>query len=492
MVERRRYKHLIVGTGFGGLCLAAKLKQSGEDDFLLVEKAQSVGGTWRENTYPGAECDIPSSFYSFSFWPNPKWKRKWSDQKQIIDYIHRFTVAQAIDSHIEFGHRVIKADYNDDEKTWMVETSQGILNCRFLTFAVGQLHHPRFPETQGVERFQGQTFHSAEWPAQLDCQGKSVAVIGNAASAVQLVPKVAEQASNVTVYQRSPNWCVPKPNREYTRAEHWLADKVPPIAKLYRMGIWALGEFVIYPIIRGRWPFTALGEWYCKRQINQLIDDPSLREKLVPSYPIGAKRILFTTDYYEALNKDHVELVDSPMQSIDESGINVGDKLAHNSTHRKHDILIYATGFHTNPFLRDIEVRGSQGKLLAEQWQGGATAYLGVQTSGYPNMFMLYGPNTNTGHSSIIFKLEAQVELILRLLERAKASGENTAVEVDAKAEATFNQEIQRRLADTAWDKVEESWYKDAGRVTNNWPGSSREFRSRSLNPNFDHFIFHE
>ncbi len=485
MSETRRVKHLIVGTGFGGLCLAARLKQRGDNDFVILEKADAVGGTWRENTYPGAECDIPSSLYSYSFWSNPTWQHKWSGQQQILQYINQFADEMGVRSHIEFGQKVESAVYDSSAKSWLVKTDRASFEAQFVSFAVGQLHHPRTPNIEGQEHFAGQSFHAAQWPDIRDFSGKSVAVVGNAASAVQLVPEVAKTAERLTVYQRSPNWCLPKMNREYSKFEHWLAEKMPSIARLYRMNIWCMGEFGMYPMIRGRWPFTAIGEYVSKRQLRQIVKDDALREKLIPDYPIGAKRVLFATEYFEALVRPNVELVTDRVTAMDEHGINASDNNDGKLTHRKHDVVIYATGFHTNPFLKEIAVTGKSGRSIAEHWADGAYAYLGVQTADFPNLFMLYGPNTNTGHTSIVYKLEAQCEMILQLTARAGQG----AVAVDEQAEQTFNQEIQHRLTKTAWDKIEDSWYKDGGRVTNNWPGSSREYRRRTKNLNWSHFL---
>ena len=481
-------KHIIVGSGFGGLCLAAQLTLRGEHDFIILEKSDSIGGTWRDNIYPGAECDVPSPLYSYSFWPNPHWQHKWSNQQQIISYIHAFADAHKLQDHVLYGHEVNSAAYNETLKHWRVKTEIGNFQCQFLSFAVGQLHHPSFGDLGGLDEYQGEYIHSARWPEGYDCSDKRVAVIGNAASAVQLIPEVAESAKELTVYQRSPNWCLPKRNREYTKFELKLAERFPIIAQLYRFNLWAQGEYALYSMIRGRWPFTSLGEWVAKKQIENLVSDPVLREKLVPNYPIGAKRILFATDYFKALDDDHVELVTDPILSLNKSGVIT--KAAGGEQNHTHDLLILATGFHTNPFLKNIDVTGVNEKKLSMQWQDGAHAYMGVQTANFPNMFMLYGPNTNTGHTSIIFKLEAQCQMILKLIDRTKSFGGNTSVAVSEVAEINFNKEIQKRLANTAWNKVEDTWYKDGNRITNNWPGSSREYKKRASNPIWEHFVF--
>jgi len=487
----KEFEHVIVGTGFGGLCLAAQLKMRGESNFILLEKENAVGGTWRDNTYPGAECDIPSALYSYSFFGNPNWKHKWSDQSQIVDYINLFTDQFRLRDHIHYGHEVESASYNEYEKKWTVQTSQAKFKSRFVTFAVGQLHHPSIPQIEGLDSFKGEIFHSAQWPKDYDFAGKSVAVVGNAASAVQLVPEVRKVAKQVSVYQRSPNWCLPKPNREYSQLEKKMAERFPAILKMYRFGLWLQGEILLYGMIRGRWPFTKLGEWVAKAQIKSIVKDPILREKLIPQYPIGAKRILFATDYFKALNEENLDLIDAKIKSINESGICVEDQVAdEKETQQQHDAIVFATGFHTNPFLMNIDITGKNDTKLSEHWSQGASAYLGVQTAKFPNMFMIYGPNTNTGHTSVVGFIEGQCQMIIKLINHADKRGASTSITVTEQAENTFNQEIQARLKLTAWDKIKTSWYKVGDRITNNWPGSSVEYRQRTKKLELDHFIF--
>lgn len=459
---------VVVGTGFGGLCAAAKLKGDGLA-VTVLEKADEVGGTWRENTYPGAECDVPSALYSYSFAPNPTWDHKWAKQPQILAYLRRFADEAGVRPLIRFGQTVRRAVWDEGARRWWVETQDMAYEARHLILALGQLHHPMTPEIEGSVSYTGRAFHAARWDHGFDPAGKRVGVVGSAASAIQLVPELAEVAGCLTVYQRSPNWVLPKGDRPYTKVEQALGARVPALARAYRAGLWSMGEYGLYPMIQGRRMQARLGEALCRRAIRRHVADPAMRAALVPDYPIGAKRILLSDRYYPALARPNTELVTDPIERMTEHGLVAG------GTERAHDAVVFATGFRTNPFVPDIEVMGAGGRRLREHWAGGAHAYLGVQTAGFPNLFMLYGPNTNTGHTSIVYKLEAQVGMVRKLI---RAAGEG-AVTVRAKAEETFNDEMQSRLAGLAWSKIDASWYQDRGRITNNWPGPSREYRQR-------------
>lgn len=471
---------VIVGSGFAGLGLAYKLKQAGIDDFIILEKSDGVGGTWRHNTYPGAECDIASSLYSYSFAPNPGWDFKWSKQPQILSYIESFTEDNDLYRHIKFGETVKRAQYSNGR--WRVETQEGqIYDCQFFVSAIGQLHHPATPHFKGKENFTGPSFHSAQWDHAVDLADKNVAVIGVGASAAQLIPEVAKIAKRLTVYQRTPNWIINKHDRPYSKLEQWVASKLPFMAKLYRGGLWCQGEFFIWPVIKGARLRGALVRKLNALEIKKHVKDPEKRSKLTPGYAVGAKRILLSDKYYPAIGCENVTLETSGIAQVLKDGIRTSSGAVH-----QHDVIIYATGFHTNPFLKEIDVAGEEGLSLREHWKEGAYAYLGVTTSGFPNMFMLYGPNTNTGHTSIIYKLEAQFEHILQLIEK---TGSGT-VKVDAKAETAYNEEAQEKLSKLAWAKIDASWYKDGARVTNNWHGGSTEFKRRLENPIFEHFTF--
>lgn len=449
--------------------MAIKLQQAGLGPFLVLEKAPDVGGTWRDNHYPGAECDVPSALYSYSFERKTDWDYQWSGQPQILDYINNVVDKHRLRDHIRCNSELVAASYDDARSLWRLQLAGGeALETRFLVSAVGQLHKPNVPCIEGQSRFAGTQFHSADWPRDLSLEGKSVAVIGSAASAVQFVPPVAGQAERLTVYQRSPNWLARKRDRPYTDREKALLRRFPFIKSLARLKIYLRNELIPYSAIKGNRLTSWLLRKACLSYLHDVVADEELRRKLTPDYPIGAKRILTANGYYEALVRDNTELVTDAVERLDETGIVSAD-----GKHRAFDIIIYGTGFVTNPFLQDITVTGRGGRLLSEHWDPGAHAYLGVATAEFPNLFFLYGPNTNLGHNSILLMSEAQVAYIIQAM---KTAGQRS-VEVREGVEARYNERIQRRLANMAWSKIDDSWYLSGGMVTNNWPGGCGEYR---------------
>ena len=470
-------KTLIIGAGFGGLCMGIKLRMREDTNFIIVEKADEVGGTWRENTYPGAECDIASALYSYSFAPNPAWDFKWAKQAQIHAYQKDIAQRYGLYDHIQFGREVVSAAFDDGG--WTTRFSNGdIIKSQFLVSAIGQLHLPKTPEIKGADAFRGETFHSARWDHDYDYQGKRIAVIGNAASAIQLIPELAEATDNLTVYHRTPNWIIPKKDRAYSGLEKWLGKRIPVLGKLYRFNLFAQGEFFLWRMIQGKPISSWMGKAWAKSALKKHIKDPELRRKLTPDFPIGAKRVLLSDKIYPAFAKDTVEVVTEGIEGFTAEGLRTKEGKT-----RAHDLVVYATGFHTNPFLKRLDVRGVDGRVLREHWADGASAYMGVMTDGFPNLFILYGPNTNTGHSSIIYKLENQVGYILQLMDKAQ-----TQVAVKGEAEAEFAEEMQSRLAELTWSKVEASWYKVGKKIPNNWPGGALEYKRRNKVPIWDHF----
>lgn len=472
MPETEHRKCIIVGSGFSGICIAIKLKQHGIDDFLVLEKANALGGTWRDNHYPGAECDVPSALYSFSFETKTDWDYQWSEQPQILEYIGKTARKHGVLSHIRFRSELVAASYDAGQSRWNVQLASGdTLSAQFLVSAVGQLHRPRIPTLPGADTFRGTQFHSAAWNHAVGLDGKSVAVIGNAASATQFVPIVAQQAGRLTVFQRSANWVSKKRDRRYTEREKAFMRRFPFTRRIARLKIYLRNELFVFPAFRG----NRLSHWLlrqaCLSYLNSTVRDESLRRKLVPDYPVGAKRILVVEDYYEALVRDNVELVTDPIDTIDETGIRTRD-----GRHVPCDVIIYGTGFVTNPFLDGIRIAGKTGQLLADHWSGGARAYLGIATSEFPNLFFMYGPNTNLGHNSILLMAEAQANYILQAIAAVERQ-HRSAVEVRKEIEERYNRELQARLRNMVWNRVEDSWYKSGGRITNNWPGSVGEYR---------------
>jgi len=469
------FKTVIIGTGFGGLCLAAKLREQGDEDFVILEKVDGVGGTWRQNTYPGAECDIPSALYSYSFAPNPTWDFKWA-----LKYLEDFATDRDLMRHIRFGRTVTGAVYENGR--WTVKTASGeTYACQFFVSAIGQLHVPRIPDFKGKDKFTGSSFHSAAWNHGVDLKDKTIGVIGTGASGTQFIPEIAKTARHLTVYQRTPSWIINKGDRPYTRFEKWLSRYIPATAQLYRGGLWLLCEYGVWPIIKGAPLRSKLAKAACLKEMKTYVKNPDLRARLTPDYPIGAKRILFSDSFYPAMARENVRLETDEIAEIQKQGIRTKSGNMHH-----HDVIIYATGFYSNPFLKEIDVNGENGVRLREHWTDGAYAYLGVTTSGFPNMFMLYGPNTNSGHYSIVSKLEAQVQHILKLMTKTGRG----VVAVKPEIEAAYNTESQDKLSKLTWAEIEASWYIDGGRITNNWHGSGAEFKRRLENPIFEHFDF--
>lgn len=471
----QKVKTLIIGTGFAGLAMGERLRRSGDEDFIILEKAHDVGGTWRENTYPSAECDVPSALYSYSFAPNPTWKFKWAKQDQILDYLRGIARDFDLMRHIEFGRAVDTARWDEAALRWDVTCKDGAAyRCQFLITALGQLHFPNIPRFKGRENFNGPAFHSARWDHSVDLSGKSIGVIGNAASALQFIPQIAKTAARVTVYQRTANWVLPKFDRPQNSFHRLQAKLLPGLAKFHRYRLWCMGEFGLWPTIKGskihNAALRAYNQWHLKKHIK----DEDMRAALTPDYPIGAKRILFSDNYYDALARDNVELITDGIDHITPSGMTAQD-----GTGRDHDVIIYGTGFQTNPFLQGLNIIGAGGRALCEHWRDGAQAYLGITTHGFPNLFMLYGPNTNTGHTSMVYKLEAQAHYINQMIPMAG----DGALDVKADIEAAFNARLQTALRGLAWNKIAASWYKDGDKITNNWGWSSWAYRKATRTP---------
>ncbi len=478
----------IVGTGFSGLCLGIHLKKSGNDNFVIFEKADRIGGTWRDNTYPGAECDIPSALYSFSFERNPRWTHKWSEQPEILRYMEHCAEKYGLGPHIRFNQEVVESAFDEEAGDWAVTTADGATE-RFnvVVSAVGQLHKPFIPKIEGAESFSGASFHSAQWNHDIPLEGKNVVVIGNAASAIQFIPQIAPKVKKLTVTQRSANWILEKKDREYWEIEKKLGSLIPAFTNLYRFRIWLRGELNVFPLMKrsGDTLYRRLIRMAALKYLEEKIRDPELREKLVPDYPIGARRILFSDDIYDALDRDNVDVVTSSIQCIEPGGLRTEDGTLHEA-----DVIIYSTGFETTTFLTPWNVTGRGGEVLNERWdRDGAEAYLGITHSGFPNFFMMYGPNTNLGHNSIIVMIEAQTRYILSCLNTLHY---RRAAWLDVKADVQddYNRDLQQRMKGMIWSEVGHSWYKRNGKVTNNWVGRTTEYIKRTREMNSDDYEF--
>ncbi len=465
----------IVGAGFGGLCMGIQLKKAGIDSFTIFEKAERVGGTWRANTYPGCECDIPSALYSFSFAPYAEWPNKWSHQPIILHYLDKCADDFGIRPHLKLGEGVADIRWDADALKWHLTSESGEESVFDLVVsATGQLSRPRFPRIEGMDKFQGVSFHSAEWNHDHSLAGRRVAVIGNAASAIQFIPEIAPAVNSLTVFQRSSNWMLPKNDRDYSEIEKKMLRMFPALSKLRRFFIWLGGEVVLYPAMKRESWWRKRLEQKTRDYIAETISDRELRKKLIPDYPLGAKRILFSDNYYSAIEENDVRIVTDKVERIDERGVVTADGTRHDV-----DTIIYATGFQTNDFLTPMRVTGRDGAVLNEVWRDGPEACLGMTVAGFPNLFFLYGPNTNLGHSSIVVMIESQVRYIMSCLRKMREQG-LSAVDVRREAQERYNREIQSRLAESSWASVDDSWYVHNGKITNNWPGRTTEYRKRT------------
>ncbi len=462
---------LIIGSGFAGLCMAIRLQEAGDSDYLILERADSVGGTWRDNTYPGAACDIPSHLYSFSFEQNPAWSRKYPTQPELRAYLEGVATKYGLRERIRFGQDVQNAAWDEVSCCWRVTTAAGEFTARVLVSGAGLLAEPQLPDIPGVERFAGRTFHSAQWDHGYDLSGKRIAVIGSGASAVQFVPEIAPRAGHVKVFQRTPNWIIPRPDRAITRPEKFLLRHVKPLQWLYRWTIYwghearVLG-IILFPV------FLRAFQWLAKLHIRRQVKDPALRQAVTPGYRIGCKRVLISDDWYPALQRENVELVTSGIREIRDRAIVTADGREHAV-----DVLIFGTGFYAtdNPMAAKIHGRG--GRSLRDAWAGGEEGYKGTTVHGFPNLFLITGPNTGLGHSSMVFMIESGVEYILRCLQGMRAAGA-LAMEVRAEVQERYNRDLQQRLRGTVWESGCDSWYKHAsGKVTTLWPGFTFSYR---------------
>ena len=475
---------IIVGTGFSGLAMAILLKQAGFNDFTLLEKAGDVGGTWRENTYPGAACDVPSLLYSFSFEPNPGWSRAFSPQREILEYLRHAARKYGIMPHIRFHAEVDGAAFDEATGTWTVHTKDGeSRRARALVLGNGALHLPSRPSIPGRESFKGEAFHSAQWNHHYDIKGKRVAVIGTGASTIQIVPQLAPIVSKVHVFQRTPPWIVPRMDRAFTPEEQATFARAPWIQRARRAAIyWQFEARVLGFTVDQR--LLKLGEIIAKKHLHRSIHDPALRAALTPSYKMGCKRVLLSDDYYPALTKPSVELVTTSIQAIEPGGVRTTDGAL-----REVDAIVYSTGFNVAEYLTPIHLTGLGGRDLASTWRRSPEAYLGITVAGFPNLYLLMGPNTGLGHNSMIFMIEAQARYAVQCIQ-ALRDQHLISLDVRADTQASFNVELQSRLEGTVWQSGCKSWYlTDTGRNASIWPGSTWDYWRRTRRVHLDDFV---
>ncbi|NYD41339.1 flavin-containing monooxygenase [Nocardioides panaciterrulae] len=468
---------VVIGAGFGGLGVAHALREAGVTDVTVLERAPEVGGVWRDNTYPGAACDVPTPLYSWSWAPNPDWGRRYGTQPEILAYLRRTADEAGLIDLVRTGVEVKAAEYDESRRRWRVTTGDGeTIEADVVVSAVGQLSNPVVPDIPGAATFAGPAFHSAHWRPDVDLTGKRVAVVGTGASAIQLVPGIVDRVAGLTVFQRSAPYVVPKPDQAYGPRHHQLFRRRPWTQQLERRTVFWLSEQLNAALGGDSWlstPLTTLlrGAWRLK--LRRQVRDPALRRRLVPDYPIGCKRLLFSNDWYPALDRDHVDVVTDRVTGIEPGGLRTADRRLHEA-----DVIIWGTGFAATEFLAGVEVRGAGGTDLHEVWADGARAHLGLTVPGFPNLFCVYGPNTNLGGSSIIGMMEAQAGWIAQVVRRV-ADGGARRVAVRAEVADAWDREMQSRLSRSAWAGCD-SWYRDGTRITTNWPGLVQEYVERT------------
>jgi cation diffusion facilitator CzcD-associated flavoprotein CzcO len=467
---------LVVGAGFAGLAAAAAvLHADPRADLLIIERADEVGGTWRDNTYPGCACDVPTSLYSFSFAPSAKWSHTFARQPEIRRYLTSVADETGLRRHLITGCELLGATWDEDRQCWQVHTSLGALTATVLVAATGALSTPKLPDVPGLGRFDGTVFHSATWNHDHDLTGDRVAVIGTGASAVQFVPEIADRTSHLTVFQRTPAWVMPRLDRTLGRLEKTIYRRIPFVQKLVRCTVYTYREGYLALLAHLTW-LLPLVQLIAKARLRRQVPDPALRAALTPDFRIGCKRILLTNDWLPTLARDDVEVVTTALTEVTEKGVRDG-------TGRLHDVdtIIFATGFTpTEPPVAHL-LTGTEGTTLAEHWAGSPSAHLGITVPGFPNLFLMYGPNTNLGHSSIVYMLESQAAYLAAALRVMRAEG-LASVDVRPQAEHTYNAWVNDALTNTVWNSGGcSSWYLDSrGRNSVMWPTFTFRFRART------------
>jgi cation diffusion facilitator CzcD-associated flavoprotein CzcO len=468
---------LIVGAGFSGLGMAIALRKAGIESFLVIEKGEDVGGTWRENIYPGCACDIPSHLYSFSFERNPEWSRMYAPQPEIWDYLRACAKRYGVLPYIRFRMPMRVAAWDEARGLWGVTAGEGTrIEARVLITAMGALHIPHHPELKGLDRFTGPAFHSAQWDPALSLERQNIAVIGTGASAVQFVPRIAPHAGRLYVFQRTPAWILPR--LDFAISERWKNRfrRVPGVMRLFRTFLFWNLEIRVAGFLGNR-RLRRVGVTIARRHLESQIPDPKLRAALAPQYEFGCKRVLISSDFYPALMRPNVELVTDPVAEVREHSILTAD-----GVERPIDALIFGTGFQATRLLHGTQILGRNGLSFADAWREFRSAFLGITVTGFPNLFMLLGPNTGLGHNSVVLMIEAQIRYIMSCLRLMRRSG-RAVMEVRAGTQDRFGEELRERLKKTVWQAGGcKSWYQDAATGENPvlWPASVVEYRWRT------------
>ncbi len=463
----------IVGGGFGGIGAATMLRREGYEDVTVFEKAERVGGVWHHNTYPGAACDIPSHLYEFSFAPN-RWSRRYAPQAEIQAYVEGVARHFGVLEKVRTGTEVRSASWSEERGRWQLETSGGPHEADVLLTACGQLSVPQVPPIPGLDDFEGPAFHTAEWRHDVDLAGKRVAVVGTGCSAIQVVPAIQPEVAQLDVYQRSPGWTFPKGDHAYPAWTHTLFKRLPQLRRLDRASVQAFQEFGAAAMTSQPWLLPVLRA-IAKRQIDSAIADPELRRKVTPSDEVGCKRIMLTDEWYPALAEPNVELIAVRIATVTAAGIR-----AVGGSERAADVIVLATGFASHDFVAPMEIAGRDGRSLSEEWAEVARAYLGLSVPGFPNMFLLYGPNTNGGTGSVVSTLECGIGHVLAALREMERAGASR-IEIRPETAASFERELRAALAGTVWHSGCTNWYVDEnGNDPSNWPWLWATYRRRT------------
>jgi cation diffusion facilitator CzcD-associated flavoprotein CzcO len=471
----QRYRIGILGAGFGGLGIAIKLREAGIDDFVIWERDADVGGTWWANTYPGCQCDIPSHLYSFSFAPNPEWTRTYPLQPEIKRYLGECTERYGLREHIRAGCEVTGAAWDEDEGVWRIETVQGPFTVDLFMAAPGFLSEPSTPALPGLETFEGEAFHTARWNHDHDLTGRRVAVIGTGASAIQTVPRIQPIAEHVDVFQRTPPWVVPHRDRPITDIERRVYRRFPALQRVVRSAVYWSREMLVPGFVRNP-RLMKLPQSVARRHLERNVSDPALRARLMPDYSFGCKRVLPSNEWYPAITQPNVDVVTERIDRVVANGIVTADGVLHEV-----DTIVFATGFHVTdaPFAKIV--RGRDGVLMSDLWNGSPQAYRGTAVAGFPNLFVVTGPNTGLGHNSLVYMIEAQLDYLMDALRVMRERGA-TRIEVRRAAQDAYNADLQSRMGRTVWNSGGcSSWYIDAqGKNTTIWPDYTWRFRRQT------------
>jgi cation diffusion facilitator CzcD-associated flavoprotein CzcO len=465
---------VIVGAGFSGIAAGILLKKAGIDSFTIVEKAAGLGGTWRHNTYPGAACDVQSHLYSYSFEPNPRWSRSYGPQAEILAYLEHCAAKYGLTPHFRFGTECTGADFDEAAGLWTVHTTRGDLPARALVLGNGALHLPAYPDLPGLDRFAGRTFHSAHWDHSYDLTGKRVAVIGTGASAIQFVPQIAPKVAALDLFQRTPPWILPKPDRPMTARERWLMARIPGAHWARRTGLYWHLESRVLPLIYDLPRVSAYGEGMAKKHIAAAIADPALRAKVTPTYRMGCKRVLLSNDYYPTLTRGNVDVVTDGIAGVEPRGVRARDGRL-----READAIILGTGFRVADYLSSMRVVGRGGAELNHTFRQQLATYLGITVAGFPNLFLLMGPGTGLGHNSMIFMIEAQAGYAVQSIA-ALRRGVAAFMDVRPEVQRDFAAELRRKQSGTVWASGCSSWYQTPDGDLITWPGFTFDYWRRT------------